>query len=213
MATVKIADVTCDNVTAIVGDDTNRGALMCSQCDKNPTHTEWCRHKARLLQDNLDARQFSGLNKDADPLEISVPIFPTKNLWVRAEVVPAHTGMSEVALVIANHAAPGGLTFEKVHMGIIVDGEGRYAIRNLVIEWLRHKYTTVPFCPAPTHKARMHDPFSEAHLPNQLKRPPLNLDQVGAQVQPLIDTYFMLTKGACSKCAEYMDSSADVPEI
>lgn len=205
MATVAIAEVVSEGTTAIIADDQVNVILVCSQAGHVK---EWCEHKAVLMQSNADAKQFDGFSPDDGEHQVTVPLFPTRDINVRCTVVPLHSGgMSEVSLVLPNPDPAAQPRLE--HLGILTPGEGRLAIRTLIVEWLRFQYEHVVACRVSTHSKSPLDPFS----PNaKTARRIDNLDSI-SEVPALIDTLSLLSVGACSKCAAYLDPGTDIPEV
>lgn len=184
-----------------VYDDPDQGRLRCEV----HAGTYWCEHMVKWVGSvaNLDAAQIDMID---DPEPVTVPIMPSKDVWAICQVVGLHIGgMHEVFVTLKHQPIKGTGRFEPkkdLHsIGVLAPGEGRYAIRLILFEWLKHKWVTGPECSAPTHNFAVKPRWPVV---------PRMTDPTNDQ---LVDLWFMLTEGACSSCAGFLDISDDVPEV
>lgn len=164
-------------------------------CTAHP-RAEWCPHMEAVCgPEGLDAPQ---IGRITDLRPVAVPLTPTRNLWATVGVVGIHHGGMHEASVKFNNG-------KLERLGILAEGEGRWVIRAMLFDWLRYKYVDAPKCVVRTHGLGTGAPeFGRAAELPRTDNPDPEL---------LVNTYFVLTTGACVECRFYLDHENDVPAV
>lgn len=178
------------------------GVLRCSCI--NYLDKSWCNHLQHCITTSLDAMP-NGTPESAHvefvkyPDQMLIPMFPTKgsrDSGFQVVLIGAveNDGSREVRLAdCMNELGDPEL------MGWIFAGEGRYVIRQTILEWIRSKYRTAPSCKSPVHK--------DYHWSEGDKRTdPLETRQ-------MLDLFMLIKFSECSSCHQFSDPLADAPDL
>ena len=171
---------------------TNSGYLKCSF-----DRTYWCKHVEAVVTCSYDSEELwdEGFAVADLHLNAMVPIVPSKNLWLDADLLYRRIGDTITAKVMARPEDSKGEY--DIDLGYIHPGEGRVSIRLAAIQWF---YANVPVnslaCEASSHGFRQ-----SLKLAEDLKDPAAALPQM----------WTMWRSRTCLMCT-YSPSDADVPD-
>lgn len=128
-----------------VHDDDDSGCLVCSCAGFAPGR--WCRHIQRVVADEADAASLRML------CNAVVPIIPSEDFWIHVTLGDATEGFRSVKVMSgrAGGSHPIACPVDDL-VGYLAEGEGRITLREMLFEWLRGQYRTVPPCKSKLHK-------------------------------------------------------------
>lgn len=192
MATVTAARKIGTVEAAIITDDGKK--ITCSKHGGGG----WCNHLVEMFSTPFahDATDLAAIDTDTT---VTVPLIPTEDRWANVLLSPANAGMLHV---FVEDAKPE-------HIGMLAEGEGRYAIRLMMFEWLRFKWNNLEgWCSNPAHAQLGGRPAYNKKTKNRETG-----DGIQYEYGALADLYDVLTKGICTRCSYYSDASLDVPEV
>lgn len=185
MATLLICDLVNNDtpsVNSVIKDDTDKHMLTCSKHDL----LDWCNCRARMLTTNADAAQIAAMDEN----NVTVPVVPTKGYNANVLVVPLHRENMHSFMFV-----PKGFNEDGIHIGVTTRYDGRLAMRLMLWDWLIFAYNDSNYlCEQPIHQGGP-----------ALKGP------WGSPQERVLNVFSLLTTGACTVCAPYLDASSDVP--
>lgn len=199
------------------------GTLVCSctyDMDRadGPVLSKWCEHIEKVIRNGVDAIDpvlgEPDLEHFAMPGGAWVPIRPTKDFYVAVAYggIDEVTGDCEVFIEPpvptkdsnGNPTPNGALTIPQRSIGYIYKGDGRMALRSMVIEWLRGRYKVAPQCKGAQHHRAVFS-RSDARL----------IENAAELTQHLEDIYYLTFTGRCKPCRANLptDFEKDVPDL
>ena len=124
---------------------TDDGNIRCQSCPESPT---WCMHVEMLTIENGDAEPIWEMGENEAMFGLQIPMFPTKDLWARAELV--YVGKVDAYTV----GIDTDESTENIRMGFLHRGEGRNVIRQMILDWFDGQFgaSTNLQCMSASHK-------------------------------------------------------------
>lgn len=124
------------------------GHLFCDVCK-----TLWCDHIEEYVRNFEDADLIWDQHPEAQTIE--VPIVPTANVWQEAGLDPPPDGKKNYHLTIywESMDKKKQLFKEQAFIGFVHPGEGRFTIREMILDWFIGQMHTLlsESCDAPGH--------------------------------------------------------------
>ena len=201
---ITIEDVNSHKEYTVTETRLNKDGVSWLTCDCYAfQRRQWCPHIVKVYREQLDARVPGHQSKLFDILPaVAVTVFTRPRLDLICTITEKNdTGMREVttpAGVYEPHEIPiitddSTTSLAPYFLGYISTGQGRYSLRNLLLEWLVENSNRTQTCTAKHHNLQVSRHFSGWDTSDK------------ADMTKLAH---LLTRGMCTRCV----NSQGVPE-
>lgn len=158
----------------------------------HPEHGLWCEEHNSDWDACIEELIRTGKDSDLLDYEVSVPVIPSENLWARVGIYDDKPNGYRTIVISAD---TGDGISDVYELGTLVPGEGRLAIRSVLVDWLLGQ----PFrCNRSTHQ------YHEQKYLSSL---------VPGSSADIAERLSMAENGSCTRCRLFENPDEDVPEL